>query len=232
MVLCFITGLSQQSSADPQPVNALSLDGGAAYVGGHAAAILTFDDGPDPVWTPQILDVLRAADVKAIFFLIGERAAAHPDLVRAIAAQGHVIGNHTYTHPDPLMLTTGQLADEIDRTNEAIERITGVRPTLFRPPFGHSTTGVQELVARRGLHTVMWDNSSGDYEQPAAATMVGRVLHTADLGPGTIVLLHDGDAGTSSGSSRQQTCLALEPIITGLRERGFTLSTRVPEPDA
>ncbi|SET07642.1 polysaccharide deacetylase family protein [Geodermatophilus poikilotrophus] len=231
MVLCLTTGLISPSSADPPPLNALSLDDDATYVGGHATAIITFDDGPDPVWTPLVLDVLRAADVRAVFFLIGERAADHPDLVRRIAAQGHVIGNHTYTHPDPLVVTAGQLAEEIDRTNEVIGRITGVRPTLFRPPFGHVTTAVQDLVERRGMHTVMWDNSSGDYEQPAASTMVDRVLGTARPGPGTIVLLHDGDAGRRSGSDRQQTCLALGPIITGLRERGFTISTHVPVPD-
>jgi peptidoglycan-N-acetylglucosamine deacetylase len=88
MMLCLTTGLSQRSSADPAPVNALSVDAGAAYVGGHATAVITFDDGPDPVWTPLLLDILRAADVRAVFFLIGERAADHPELVREIAAQG------------------------------------------------------------------------------------------------------------------------------------------------
>ena len=230
MVLGLILGVSRQSGAGPSSVSVLVPDSRATYVGGHATAVLTFDDGPDPVWTPRLLRILQAADAKAVFFLIGEQAAEQPELVRQIAAQGHVIGNHTYTHTDPLRLTASELAAEIDRTNEVITRITGVRPTLFRPPFGHATEALESLMAQRSMHTVLWDNSPSDYEQPSAADMARGVLKTARLGPGTIVLLHDGDAAGSANSDRAQTCQALTPIITGLRQQGFTISTLVPEP--
>jgi peptidoglycan-N-acetylglucosamine deacetylase len=231
MVLCLALGVSHGSAGSPSTVSSsLAADGRATYVGGHATAVLTFDDGPDPVWTPRLLRILQAADAKAVFFLIGEQAAKQPELVRQIAAQGHVIGNHTYTHTDPLRLTARELAMEIDRTNEVITKITGVRPTLFRPPFGHATDALEDLMAQRSMRTVLWDNSPSDYEQPSAAHMARGVLETARPGPGTIVLLHDGDAAGSANSDRAQTCQALTPIITGLRQQGFTISPLVPEP--
>ena len=230
MVLCLALGVSRESGGSPSTVSSLAADSRATYVGGHATAVLTFDDGPDPVWTPRLLRVLQAADAKAVFFLVGEQAAEHPELVQQIAAQGHAIGNHTYTHTDPLRLTASQLATEIDQTNEVITAITGIRPTLFRPPFGHATEALDDLMDRRAMRTVLWDNSPSDYEQPSAADMAHRVLETARLGPGTIVLLHDGDAAGSANSNRAQTCQALTPIISGLRQQGFTISTLAPEP--
>jgi peptidoglycan/xylan/chitin deacetylase (PgdA/CDA1 family) len=229
MLLCLVTGFVRDEAAGPSEVGLPPPDAQAAYVGGTGAAVLTFDDGPDPRWTPKILANLRSADVHAVFFLVGERAAAHPDLVRQIAADGNVIGNHTYAHPDPLRISSFDLGKEIDRTNQVLTRITGKRPTLFRPPYGHATPALEGLMAARSMRTVLWDNSPSDYEKPLASVMSRRVVSNAGFASGTIVLLHDGDAG-GTGDNRSQTCEALPSIISGLVREGFIIRDIPPPP--
>ena len=97
---------------------------------------LTFDDGPNPAWTPRLLDILASHDVRATFFLVGRFAQAEPELVRRIAAAGHLIGNHSWSHPNLALTATGRIDEELQRTSETLEQITGAPVRYFRPPFG------------------------------------------------------------------------------------------------
>jgi cellulose synthase/poly-beta-1,6-N-acetylglucosamine synthase-like glycosyltransferase/peptidoglycan/xylan/chitin deacetylase (PgdA/CDA1 family) len=191
---------------------------------------LTFDDGPDRQWTPAILDVLKAKEVRATFFIIGENGAAHPRLVQRIVAEGHDLGNHTFTHPN-LGETPEQITRvELNATQRLIEALTGRSTRLFRPPyFGDAEpTTPTEIAPLRvaedlGYLTVGLKVDPDDWQQPPADQIVARVLaQINDPDPdkrGHIVLLHDG------GGDRSQTVAALPALIDALRAKGVTLVT-------
>jgi peptidoglycan/xylan/chitin deacetylase (PgdA/CDA1 family) len=152
---------------------------------------LTFDDGPSPEHTPKVLDLLAAARVKATFFVIGRKAAAHPDLVRAIAAAGHAVGIHGYEHDRFLTLRSPEAAgDDLAEAVAAVEAITGARPTLFRPPVGLTSPRLSRALSWFDLVVVGWsvrglDGWAGARQERVAARVVPR------LRDGAIVLLHD-----------------------------------------
>lgn len=181
---------------------------------------ITFDDGPDPTWTPRVLDALKAAGVKATFFLVGSRAENYPRLVKRIAAEGHLIGNHTYTHPNPAEIVMPQLRLELNATTRLIESITGHSTTLFRPPYNADArpAEVGELaplaLAQDGLGylVVLERIDPQDWARPGAEEILRRVKEQRR--EGNIILLHDG------GGNRAQTCAALPQIIDWLRTRG------------
>jgi peptidoglycan-N-acetylglucosamine deacetylase len=175
---------------------------------------LTFDDGPQPPYTGQVLDILARYGVPATFFCTGMYAAAWPEYLVRMREEGHTVANHTWSHPFLFELTRPQLTAQLDRTNEAIAAATGAAPTLFRPPYGSRTPEVLRWLAESGLTTVLWDVAPDDWQLPGADTIAARVLDEAR--PGSIVLLHD------SGGDRSQTVAALAPIIEGLLGRGFT----------
>lgn len=183
---------------------------------------LTFDDGPYPPYTGQVLDVLRQEQVKATFFVIGQNAVKHPDLVRQIAAEGHQIGNHTYQHLDLLKLDREAIAQEIDRTGQVLQEITGSQSRILRPPHGFRDPVVMEAAAERNLQVVEWSVMARDWVNPGAAVIAQRVLERTENG--SIILLHDGD-GVAAAASRSQTAQATGLIIRGLRERGFEFVT-------
>lgn len=161
--------------------------------GAHGVA-LTFDDGPDPQSTPQILDLLDEADAKAAFFAIGRKAEAHPALIRDIVSRGHVIGLHGYEHDTLMALRLPwQVRADLERGLDALERITGERPTLYRAPVGHVSPAMARVVGDLGLTVVGWSVKSLDgWSGARPAGVVGRVLpHLRD---GSIVLLHDAAA--------------------------------------
>jgi peptidoglycan/xylan/chitin deacetylase (PgdA/CDA1 family) len=182
----------------------------------QAKVALTFDDGPGR-HTARLLEVLAAQDVRATFFLVGREVLAHPDLARAQAAAGHAIGNHSFTHPDLTTLDAAHLADEIDRTSDAIAAATGVRPTLARPPYGATDPAVAAALGERGLVEVLWDVDTGDWKGQDAATTARNALSGAD--DGAVILMHD---------TLEATVDAVPAIVDGLRERGFTFVT-VPD---
>lgn len=191
---------------------------GDARAGGERSVALTFDDGPSDD-TARILDVLKAEHVRATFFVCGRAAEERPDLVRRIAAEGHQIGNHTYSHPWLYLMPRRSIAQEIDRTQDAVERITGARPTLFRPPYGVRWFGLWSLLRERGLTMVLWSDRGydGRYGAPgiAKATLDG-------LEPGAIILLHDGfEAKPAAQVDRSATVRALPAIIAGVRRAGY-----------
>lgn len=199
--------------------------------GDHPGLIaLTFDDGPDPVWTPQILDILKQEQVPASFFIIGEYGQESPSLMRRIVAEGHDIGNHTFTHPN-LGEIPGRITDlELNATQRLIESLTGRSTMLFRPPyFGDADPRTPDEVepAVRGQNlgyiTVGLRIDPNDWQLPGADKIVQRTVErAADTDPdsrGQVVLLHDG------GGNRQQTVEALPRIIRELRARGYRFVT-------
>ncbi len=191
---------------------------------------LTFDDGPSPDWTPKILDILKEKGVHATFFIIGENGAAHPRLVQRILAEGHDLGNHTFTHPNLGETPDSVAGVEINATQRLIEALTGRSTRLFRPPyFGDAEpTSAQEIapmeVAEKlGYLTVGLKIDPDDWQKPAADQIVERVLAQAtDPDPekrGQIVLLHD------AGGDRSSTVEALPKVIDALRAKGLEFAT-------
>lgn len=189
--------------------------------GGPREIALTFDDGPSVPYTGQILDVLKANHIHATFFLCGRAAERYPDLVRRIKAEGHEIGNHTYSHPWLYLMDKEKIADEIDRTQDILQGITGKRPRLFRPPFGVRWFSLWPILQERGLTMVLWSmRGAGGY---GAEGIVKTSL--SQLQPGGILLLHDGfEARPPAEVDRSDTVRALPAIIAGARRAGYTFS--------
>lgn len=183
----------------------------------NAAIALTIDDGPDPRWTPQILDLLRRNDVRATFSLIGRQAHAHPDLVKSILADGHAVCNHSMTHPQPFGAGTGAaIRQQIADAQSAITDAGGVAPILFRAPGGDWTAGVLSAVASLGLVPLGWDVDPRDWSRPGTATVTSRLLAAR---PGDILLCHDG------GGNRAQTVESLRTVLPALNHRGLQFVT-------
>jgi peptidoglycan/xylan/chitin deacetylase (PgdA/CDA1 family) len=187
------------------------------YAGDPAAPVvaLTFDDGPHPEFTPKILDILKAKDVKATFFLVGREAERHPDLVRRIVAEGHIIGNHTWNHAHLQGLSEEQFSFEIDHTTEVLEAISGQDVVCTRPPYGDAKPDTVERLAAHGQASIVWSADSRDFDKPGPGPIVDHSLE--GLRPGSIVLLHDG------GGNRDQTIAALPQLIDAIRGRGYSI---------
>ena len=189
---------------------------------GGGKLALTFDDGPDPTWTPKILDVLKARGVRATFFVLGENAQAHPELIERAVAEGHLIGNHTFTHPELKNVSALRERLELTATARLLEWIAGIRPVLFRPPF-HADDAFDEpraaeaiaLAASFGYRTLGHDIDPEDYAQRDPAEIARRVLAKAHSG--SVILLHD------AGGDRSATVAALPLIIDGLAASGVQL---------
>lgn len=163
---------------------------------GTAELALTFDDGPNPVWTPRLLSVLADHGVKATFFLMGSRAKQEPALVRRIAAEGHLIGNHSWSHPNLALAGTRQIHEELVRTNDTLEQITGKAVRYFRPPFGARRPVVLRIAHSLGLTTALWNVIAGDWKERSseriAANATGKIDKLAKRGWAANVVLHDG----------------------------------------
>jgi peptidoglycan/xylan/chitin deacetylase (PgdA/CDA1 family) len=151
---------------------------------------LTFDDGPDPTHTPEVLDRLRARGVRATFFVVGRRAEAHPRLVSRIVAEGHELGHHSWSHGPPQETSARSLLDEARRTSELLERFAGRRPSLFRPPHGKLTPGKLLGLWRMGQTVVLWNRDPKDFAR-GAVEPIRRWFEEEPLAAGDIVLLHD-----------------------------------------
>ncbi|MFB7918255.1 polysaccharide deacetylase family protein [Streptomyces sp. NPDC056061] len=180
------------------------------------AMVLTFDDGPDPRHTPQILATLREHDVRAMFFVCGEMADDNRDLVRAIAADGHTIGNHSWNHPLVTRLSRAGVRDELGRTSDVVERVTGTPPLWYRAPYGAWNRYSFEIGAELGMEPMAWTVDTLDWTRPGAGTIVRRVR--AGAAPGVVVLSHD------AGGDRSQSVAALRRYLPELLDDGYRIT--------
>jgi peptidoglycan/xylan/chitin deacetylase (PgdA/CDA1 family) len=183
---------------------------------GRRALALTFDDGPHPESTPALLEALRAADVRATFFLVGERVARWPELARRIAADGHVVGNHTQRHRLLVFRTAAQIAEEVHACQCALAAV-GVEARLFRPPHGFKPIGLHRALAPHRLRLVAWQGSIRDTDAPGAATVAARAIALAR--PGRILLLHDDPR------CARDTQAAVALVVASCRALGYELVT-------
>jgi len=184
---------------------------------GENVVALTFDDGPDPAGTRTILDTLKSRGVPATFFLIGRDIAAHPDLARDIAAAGHELGNHSFSHDRMIGVTPSWVADEVEAT-DALIRTTGYTgEILFRPPNGKKLFALPHYLAEHNRTTVTWDVEPDSAGTPDAATIEKTTVD--QVRPGSIILLH------AMYPAREQTRRAIAPILDGLKQRGFRFVT-------
>ncbi|MFJ2747115.1 polysaccharide deacetylase family protein [Streptomyces sp. NPDC087297] len=197
----------------------LELPAEAAASGGM---VLTFDDGPDPRYTPAILDTLARHGVRAMFFVCGEMATENRDLLRRMVAEGHVIGNHTWTHPLIPGLSRPALVSEIGRTSEVVQQTVGEAPLWFRAPYGAWNRAAFEIGAELGMEPLAWTVDTLDWKEPGTPTIISRVLGGA--APGVIVLSHD------AGGNRSQSVQAISSYLPQLLARGYrmTLPTLPP----
>ncbi|MGE7917200.1 polysaccharide deacetylase family protein [Lysinibacillus xylanilyticus] len=178
---------------------------------------ITFDDGPHPKYTPQILDLLAKYNAKATFFIVGQNADKNPEVISRMYNDGHELANHTFTHP--LRTNVPNLLKEIKQTNESIYTITGFTPTLFRPVEGQYSDAMIEAIAKEKYKVVMWSwhLDTLDWKSPGTNRIVDTVLK--GVKEGNIVLFHDG------GGNRQQTVKAMEKILPELEKQGYRFVT-------
>ena len=177
---------------------------------------LTFDDGPNPDWTPQLLDVLARHKIRATFFLIGQYAAAQPEIVRRTHAAGHLIGNHTWTHPNLAYASTKKIREELSRTRQQIEQITGEKVRYFRPPFGYRRPATFRIARELGLIPVTWNAIGNDWTKLSAEGITDHLtnlIHRNDRrGNTTNAVLHDG-SHLSPNIDRSRSVQAADQLI-------------------
>lgn len=151
---------------------------------------LTFDDGPDPVYTPAILDILAAHRIRASFFVLGETAEQFPHLIERMLHDGHTVGNHTYSHRHPWMISSSRAREEVARASTILTQISGQAPRWFRPPHGRLRRAMLKQVQAENMTTVLWSHSIIDWGPMGTEAGIAQRLH--DIKFGDIVLMHDG----------------------------------------
>ncbi|NRF94203.1 polysaccharide deacetylase family protein [Paenibacillus frigoriresistens] len=181
---------------------------------------LTFDDGPDNRFTLQILDILKKNNVKATFFIIGEQAKAHPEVVKRIVNEGHVIGNHSWDHSNFTKISTEEMNQEISSTQDELNAIVGFRPTLFRPPYGALNSSEVRAISSMGLSIIDWSVDTRDW----AGTPTQQILKNVkkELKPGGIILQH---CAIGKKENLSNTVNALEQMIPLLKNEGYSFVT-------
>jgi peptidoglycan/xylan/chitin deacetylase (PgdA/CDA1 family) len=188
-------------------------------VPGVNAVALTFDDGPDPDFTPRVLEILARKNVTATFFVVGERACVNEHLLREIDRQGHLIGNHSFSHALNINFAFHKrLTREINHCNEVIEAAIGKRPRFYRAPNGFKNPAVGDVLAKLGMSCVGWQVRGFDAVRSNADAIANRLVRKARAGG--ILLLHDGSCFQGT-QDRSATLEALPVIIDGLRARGL-----------
>ncbi|MEG3630092.1 polysaccharide deacetylase family protein [Streptomyces poriticola] len=193
--------------------------------------VLTFDDGPDPTWTPKVLDVLRKHDAHAVFFVTGTMASRYPDLVQRMVDEGHEVGLHTFNHPDLSYQSRERIDWELSQNQLAITGAAGIRTSLFRPPYSsfadamdNESWPVTEYIGARGYITVVNNTDSEDWQRPGVDEIIRRA--TPKDGAGAIVLMHD------SGGDRSQTVAALDRFLPDMKEQGYEFDNLTEALDA
>lgn len=169
---------------------------------------LTFDDGPNPAHTPRLLEILAEYNIRATFFLVGHYAEAAPDLVRRIAGAGHLIGNHSWSHPNLAFISAARIQEELRRTSDTLAQLSGQHVRFFRPPFGGRRPIVLRTARALGMVPVLWNAITNDWSEPSATRIASRIGHKIDRnqahGYATNIVLHDGghrELGANRGPS-------------------------------
>jgi peptidoglycan/xylan/chitin deacetylase (PgdA/CDA1 family) len=184
---------------------------------GPKAIALTIDDGPNPIYTPQVLALLARYRVTATFSMIGTQVQAYPAVAREVAAAGHLIANHTWTHPDLAGLPSALVAEQMSRATAAIHAATGRIPDLFRAPYGAWSPFVLAQCARTGMTPLDWSVDPRDWSRPGVASIVANIMRNTRSG--SIILEHDG------GGDRSETVAALKIVIPRLLDEGYHFVT-------
>ncbi|MFF9909509.1 polysaccharide deacetylase family protein [Streptomyces sp. NPDC013457] len=178
--------------------------------------VLTFDDGPDPRYTPEILATLRRYGCRAMFFVCGEMAVENQDLLREMAADGHVVGNHSWSHPLMPKLRPSRIRDELGSTSDLVEKVLGSAPLWYRAPFGAWNRHSFEIGAELGMEPLAWTVDTLDWKEPGTGSIVRGVLDGA--APGVVVLSHD------AGGDRSQSVAALKRYLPELLDAGYSIT--------
>ncbi|MEU2519348.1 glycosyltransferase [Streptomyces pseudogriseolus] len=193
--------------------------------------VLTFDDGPDPTWTPKVLDVLKKHDAHAVFFVTGTMTSRYPDLVKRMVDEGHEVGLHTFNHPDLALQSKKRIDWELSQNQLAITGAAGIRTSLFRPPYSsfsdamdNESWPVTQYIGSRGYLTVVNNTDSEDWKRPGVDEIIRRA--TPKDGKGAIVLMHD------SGGDRSQTVAALDRFLPDLKDKGYEFDNLTDALDA
>jgi peptidoglycan-N-acetylglucosamine deacetylase len=205
---------------EPRPAASTSTEHPAApakpqyYIhDGPMTVALTIDDGPSPLYTPEVLAVLRQYDVHATFSMVGQNVAYYPQVAREVADAGHLIANHTWSHQDLTVLPAAAMRDQVTRAEAEIHAATGQLPTLFRAPYGAWSPALLDYCAAQGLTALDWSVDPQDWARPGVSAIVQNILRTT--ASGSIILEHDG------GGDRSQTVAALKIFLPRLLDEGY-----------
>jgi peptidoglycan/xylan/chitin deacetylase (PgdA/CDA1 family) len=190
----------------------------ARLPGGGKQIALTYDDGPNDPHTLRLLEVLARHGVRATFFMVGRFVRQRPDIARAVAQAGHVIGNHTITHPLLIFESASQTRIQLLECRAALTDAVGEHSNLFRPPFGGRRPATLRIARELGLQTIMWNVTGYDWTAPPASEIEKRVVR--QMRGGDVVLLHDGGY-RAMGADRSQTVIATDNLIRKYREQGY-----------
>lgn len=194
---------------------------------------LTFDDGPNATWTPRLLDALAEHQVRATFFLLGSRAELEPALVRRMVAAGHLIGNHSWSHPNLARCPSSRIGQELRRTQDMLQQMAGVPVRFFRPPFGARRPVVFRMARAMGLEPVLWNAMTSDWSEPSAERIAAELAKKIDAlrarGNAGNIVLHDG-GHRDVNANREPSVTAARELIVKYRQtcRFVTLDAWLP----
>lgn len=189
---------------------------------GSKQLALTYDDGPNDPHTLRLLEILAKYNVQATFFLIGRYAKQRPDIARELVKAGHIVGNHTFTHPLLTFKSTPEIRKELSDCHAALFDAIGEHSNLFRPPFGGRRPAVLRIARELGFEPVMWNVTGYDWNAPAAAVIESKVA--SQIRGGDVILLHDG-GHRQMGADRSQTVLATDALISRYKSDGYEFVT-------
>jgi peptidoglycan/xylan/chitin deacetylase (PgdA/CDA1 family) len=223
-----LIGLTAAAAASAAGYQSMAPSGqwfGQTFAGGIRGSkqiALTYDDGPNDPHTLKLLDVLAKHGVRATFFMIGRYVQQRPDIARAVAQTGHIIGNHTFAHPLLIFKPEAQTRSQLVDCRQALEDAVGKHSNLFRPPFGGRRPATLRIACELGLQTVMWNVTGYDWNAPPAAVIEKRVAR--QMRGGDVILLHDG-GHRIMGVDRAQTVIATDNLIRRYRDQGYEFVT-------
>jgi peptidoglycan/xylan/chitin deacetylase (PgdA/CDA1 family) len=227
-MLATLAGLTAAVGATAAGYQSMSPTGqwyGATFAHGSCGSkqiALTYDDGPNDPHTLHLLDVLAKNNVRATFFMLGRYVKERPDIARAVAAAGHVIGNHTFNHPLLIFKSAAETRSQLLDCRKELQDAIGEHSNLFRPPFGGRRPETLRVARELGLQTIMWNVTGYDWNAPPAAVIEKKVAR--QMRGGDVILLHDG-GDKSMGADRSQTVIATANMIRRYRDEGYEFVT-------